>query len=93
MVIGVDAVTGLVFTVNVAVVAPPATVILAGTVAAAALLERFTTAPPLGAAPLRLTVPVEGVPPVTLVGLRVTEYRLTDPGPPPEPLYPPPPQA
>jgi hypothetical protein len=39
---GVEALTVLVLTVKVAVLAPAATVILAGTVAAGELLERFT---------------------------------------------------
>ena len=69
----VEALTGVVLTVNVAVVAPAATVTLAGTVAAAVLLlESDTTAPPLGAAALKVTVPVEEAPPTTLVGLTVT---------------------
>jgi hypothetical protein len=77
MVSGVATVTALVVTVNVALVAPPATVTLAGTVAADALLERDTIAPPLGAAPLSVTVPIDDVPPLTLVGLRVTEDSAT----------------
>jgi len=89
MVTGVDAVTALVFTVNVALVAPAATATLEGTAAADALLESLTTAPPLGAGALRVTVPVEEAPPVTLGGLSVMEDRVTDPCPPP-PLYPPP---
>ena len=76
IVAGVDMVTALVLTVNVALVAPAATVTLAGTVATDALLERFTTAPPLGAGPLRVTVPVEEEPPVTLLGLSKTEDRV-----------------
>src|SRR2546426_5584675 len=52
MVTGVDAVTALVLTVNVALLAPTATVTLAGTVAVDVLLERETAAPPLGAGPL-----------------------------------------
>jgi len=45
IVAGVLAVTELVFTVKVALLAPPATDTLAGTVAADALLERFTVPP------------------------------------------------
>jgi hypothetical protein len=70
--------TVLVVTVNVADVLPAATVTLVGTVAAAVLLlERLTTAPPAGATPLRVTVPVEGVPPVTLVGFSETDDAVT----------------
>ena len=68
----VDAVTDTVVTVNVALVAPAGTVTLptAGTLAAAGLLlERVTTAPPAGAAALRVTVATEELPPTTLVGL------------------------
>ena len=79
IVTGVLAVTALVLTVKVALVAPPATVTLAGTVADAALLERYTVAP-LGAGPLRVTVPVEEDPPVTLVGLTPTDESVRDPG-------------
>ena len=40
------------------------------------LLESETTEPPEGAAALRVTVPVELFPPLTLVGFRVSEERL-----------------
>ena len=81
MVTGVDAVTVLVLTVKVALVAPYPTVTLAGTVAAAVLsLERETAAPPLGAGPLRITVPVDGDPPVTLIGLSAIEESVAEPG-------------
>jgi len=77
MVTGVDVVTAVVFTVNVALLAPAATITVAGTVAAdVLLLERETTAPPVGAGPLSVTVPVEGDPPVTLVGFSVSEERV-----------------
>jgi hypothetical protein len=46
-----------------------------GTVAAELLLDRAIEMPPLGAALLKVTVPVEDVPPVTLVGLSDTEDR------------------
>jgi hypothetical protein len=77
MVTAVDAVTALVLTVKVALVAPAATVTLAGTLAAAVLLlESVTSAPADGAGPLNVTVPVEDcVPPITLVGLSVNEER------------------
>src|SRR3989440_13052947 len=76
MVTVVDAVTPLVLTVNVALVAPAATVTLEGTVAAAVLLlESATCAPPAGAGPLSVTVPVEELPPATLVGFSASEAR------------------
>jgi hypothetical protein len=70
--------TALVVIAKVAVVAPAATVTLAGTVAAAVLLlDRVTTAPPVGAALLRVTVPVVEVPPVTVAGLKVTDDNVS----------------
>src|SRR2546429_9090061 len=73
MVTGVDVVTALVLTVNVALLAPAATVRVAGTVAAAVLpLIRETTAPPVGAGPLSVTVPVEGDAPAATVGCSVS---------------------
>jgi len=77
---GVDAVTVLVLTMNVALLAPAATVTLAGTIAAAVLsLIRETAAPPVGAGPLRVTVPVEGDPPVTLIGLSAIAESVAEP--------------
>ena len=66
--------TGLVVTVNVAVVAFAATIALDGTCATAVLLlDRVTTAPPAGAGPFSVTVPVEELPPSTDEGLRLTK--------------------
>ena len=77
MVIGVEAVTAKVVTVNVRLVAPGGMVTLASTVATAVLLlERETRAPPLGAGPLSWTLPVEGDPPLTLVGFSASEVRV-----------------
>lgn len=74
MVTFVEDVTVFVVTVKVAVVAPAATVTFAGTVATEVLLlERVTAMPPAGAGPLRVTVPVDGLPPCTLVGLRARD--------------------
>jgi hypothetical protein len=54
----------LLVTVKVAAVAPAATVTLAGTCAAAVLLlARVTSEPPVGAGPLRETVPRADAPP------------------------------
>jgi hypothetical protein len=73
----VDAATALVLTVNIALVAPAATITLAGTLAAAVLLlDSVTCAPPVGAGPLSVTVPVEEFPPVTLAGLSANEVRV-----------------
>ena len=72
-----DAVTALVATVNVALVAPAATVTLAGVLATVVLLlESVTVAPPDGAARLNVTVPVDEFPPVTLVGFRLSDERV-----------------
>src|SRR5258707_13235488 len=73
MVTAVDAATAVVVTVNVAVVLPASTVTLVGTVPAALFLDKATEMPPFGAALVKVTVPVEEVPPVTLVGLTETD--------------------
>jgi hypothetical protein len=66
----------MVVTVNVAVVAPAPTVTFGGTIARdVLLLERVNKIPAAGAAPVSVTVPVEGAPPVTAVGFRLTELR------------------
>jgi len=73
----VDMTTIDVFTVKVALVLPAGTVTLEGTLAAPLLLESITCAPPAGAGPLSVTVPVEDcTPPTTLVGLKVSEATV-----------------
>ena len=69
--------TPLVLMVNVALVWFGATVTDAlDTTAEAELLEMLTTAPPLGAGPFSVTVPVEDGedwPPTTVLGFRLTD--------------------
>ncbi len=60
----------LVFTAKLAEAAPCGTVTLAGTVTALVFeLERDTTAPPVPAAAVKVTVPVPDWPPVIVLGL------------------------
>ena len=73
-------VTDVVVTVKVALDEPAGTVTLAGTLVAAELSLSDTTAPPLGAAPLKVTVPVDELPPVTLDGLTETVDNDADGG-------------
>lgn len=68
--------TGVVLILNVAVLAPAVIVTLACTTAADVLLCRVTTAPPKGAAPFNVAVPVEEAPPVTACGLRVSDNKV-----------------
>ena len=72
-----DAMTALVLTVKVVLVAPAGTITLEGTLAAPGLLlESATCAPPVGAGPLSVTVPVEDcIPPTTLAGFSISEER------------------
>lgn len=70
--------TADVVTVKLVLVDPEGTVTLAGSEAAAELSESDTTAPPVGATALRLTVPVDDAPPTTLIGLSVIDVRVMD---------------
>jgi len=66
--------TTLVVALKVAEVTPAGTVSVEGTVATdVLLLARMTTAPPVGAGLFRLTVPVDVVPPTTLIGFSTRE--------------------
>jgi hypothetical protein len=64
-----EAETAAVEIVNVALLAPAATVALAGTVATLLLLDSAIANPPDGAAAVSVTVPCTALPPVTLCGL------------------------
>jgi hypothetical protein len=68
MVTGVEVVTPEVEMPNVALVAPAATSTEPGVTALELVEDRSTTMPPAGAARLRVTVPVDGEPPVTEAG-------------------------
>lgn len=72
----VEVATPLVVIVKVAVRFPPVTVTLDGVVADVLLSDKVTTVPPEGAGPLNVTVPVDELPPTTLVGLIVTELNV-----------------
>src|SRR5438552_11248960 len=66
-----------VFTVKVTLLLPAGTVTLEGTLAATLLLESVTCAPPAGAGPLSVTVPVDDcTPPTTLAGFNVSEETV-----------------
>lgn len=77
MVADTEEATEFVVTVKVTLLLPAAILTEPGTAAEVLLLERETVAPPAGAAPLRVTVPVTDVPPVTLAGLTATEESVT----------------
>ena len=66
--------------VNVALVAPDATVTDAGAVSAVLLSETVTTDPPLGAAPETVTVQIEAAPETTLAGAQPRLLTVTAAG-------------
>ena len=69
--------TRFVVTGKVAEVAPAAMVTLDGTVATVVLLlESWTVIPAGGTAPLRVTVPVDGLPPTTFDGFNFNEDNV-----------------
>ena len=68
--------TAVVVTVKVADFWPDGMVIELGTVAALLLLESVRATPEEPAGPFNVTVPVEGDPPWTDVGFKVTERTL-----------------
>jgi hypothetical protein len=77
MVTEVDAATALVLIVKMALVLPAWTVALDGALAAPLLLESITCAPPAGAGPLSVTVPVDDcAPPLTVEGFNVSEETV-----------------
>jgi hypothetical protein len=65
--------------VNVPAVDPSGTKAIAGASAAALLAETVTLAPPVGAAALRVTVPVSDEPPGADDELSVTDWRCEGP--------------
>ena len=62
--------------VNVPEVLPAATVAVVGTTAEALSLLNDTTAPPAGSGLFRVRVPVELLPPTTLVGFTLTAVSV-----------------
>ncbi len=69
--------TFFVLTLKVPVVDPAGMVILDGTFADALLLEIVTTCPPAGAGPVKVTIPIEDFPPLTVLGDSEREERVT----------------
>jgi hypothetical protein len=72
MVAVVVEITVVVVSVKLALEFPAITLTLAGRVAEELLLFKATDIPPLGAGALKVTVPVDEVPPVTIVGFSDT---------------------
>ena len=66
----------LVFTVNFPESAPAATVTVDGTIATGELDVRLIVSPPVGAGPVRVTVPAEDAGPTTVAGFKTTEAKV-----------------
>lgn len=76
--------TALVVMLKVALVLPLRTRTVEGVCAAVVLLlDSVTVAPPVGAGPLSVTVPVDPDPPTTLSGFKDSEVKTTAGDPPP----------
>jgi hypothetical protein len=70
--------TGWVVTVKLTLEDPSGTVTFAGVAATEGLpLDRVTSAPPGGAAPVRVTVPVAELPPPTVLGFTASDDNVT----------------
>ena len=80
IVAGVGTDTAPVVTLKLAPVAPAGTFTEAGTLVAAELVDSETAAPPLGAAALKVTLPVDALPPIRLAGLSATDASNAAPG-------------
>ena len=72
----VDVLTALVAIVKVPVDLPVAIVRVLETVADVLSLESEITRPPTGAGPVKITVPTEFFPPLTVVGFKVSESTV-----------------
>ena len=71
IVTGVGAMTGAVFTLNVVLDLPSATLIVVAVLADVLLLVSEMASPPAGAAAVRLIVPLTGSPPLMVAGVRL----------------------
>lgn len=68
--------TAVVLAVNDPTDLPAAISTVTGTIADFELLANFTVTPPVGAGPVKVIVPDEGLPPTTNLGDRVTEAMV-----------------
>src|SRR6185312_2702042 len=77
MLVDVSALTPEVMMTKLAAVSPWGTVMLAGTLTDPLALDSETPAPPAGAAPVSVTVPVDALPPMTDAGLAAIAASAT----------------